>query len=92
MKTVQCPFIKDDVEFWFSQLEGQLTVIEIKSQWSKRIAVQRFLPPEIQFHVKGLLKLLKSQSGTDIYKKIKDKLIMLYGARPEEAYIRAKTE
>ena len=52
-----CPFMKDDIAFWFGQLEGQLEVIEVKSQWLKRIAVQRFLPPEIQEEVKGLVEL-----------------------------------
>ena len=72
LQTVKCPFMIDDIEFWFGQLEGQLTVIGIKSQWAKRVALQRFLPPEIQLEVKGLLRLLKSQSGTDIYKYLKD--------------------
>ena len=38
LKSVIWPFMKDDIEFWFGQLEGQLEVIEIKSQWLKRIA------------------------------------------------------
>ena len=29
---VQCPFSKSDIEFWFSQLETQLTLVEVKSQ------------------------------------------------------------
>ena len=87
---VKCPFIKDDIDFWFSQFEGQLEVIEIKSQWVKRIALQRFLPPEIQLQVKSLLKLLKTQAGDDIYKRLKLKLIHIYGDKPEDAYIRAK--
>ena len=90
LKAVQCPFMKNDIEFWFGQLEGQLEVIEIKSQWVKRIAVQRFLPPEIQEEVKGLLSLGKTAAGNDIYYKIKRELIDLFGRKPEDAYTRAK--
>ena len=32
--TVKCEFSKEDIEFWFSELESQLEVIEIKSQWT----------------------------------------------------------
>ena len=89
LKSVQCPFSKDDIEFWFSQLETQLTVIEIKSQWIKRIALQRLLPIEIQQEVKTLLKLQKGAAGNDIYKRLKTKLIKIYGQKPEDAYIKA---
>ena len=32
LRSVQCPFNKGDVEFWFSQLEDQLTLIGVKKQ------------------------------------------------------------
>ena len=87
---VKCDFDKADIEFWFSELEGQLEVIEVKAQWTKRTALQRFLPMEIKNEVKSLLKLTKTQSGDDIYKRIKAELIDLFGSKPEEAYIKAK--
>lgn len=90
LKAVICPFMKDDIEFWFGQLEGQLEVIEIKSQWLKRIAIQRFLPPEIQTEVKSLLTLSKTAAGVDIYLRIKTELLELFGKKPEDGYTRAK--
>ena len=90
LKGVQCPFMQDDIEFWFAQLEGQLEVIEVKSQWLKRIALSRFLPPEIQEEVKGLLSLGKTAAGDDIYLKLKRELIELFGRKPEDSYERAK--
>ena len=90
LKAVTCPFMQDDIEFWFTQLESQLEVIEIKSQWYKRLALQRFLPPEIQAEIKSLLRLTKPTAGDDIYKKIKAELIELFGQKPEDAYTRAK--
>ena len=38
---VKCEFDKSDIENWFSELEGQLEVIEVKAQWTKRTALQR---------------------------------------------------
>ena len=88
--SLKVPFDKEDLEFWFSELEGQLEVIGVKSQWLKRIALQQFLPIEIRTEVKSLLKLPKASAGTDIYKRIKTELLDLFGPKPEDAYIRAK--
>ena len=87
---VKCPFEKDDIEYWFCELEGQLEVIGVKSQWLKRIALQQLLPVEIRQEVKSLLKLSKPNAGTDIYLRIKNELIELFGQKPEDAYLRAK--
>ena len=90
MSSVKCGFTREDIEFWFTELETQLEVIEVKSQWSKRIALQRFLPADVKQEVKSLLVIPKAQAGNDIYKKIKLELLDLYGPKPEDAYIRAK--
>ena len=90
MASVKCEFTKEDIEFWFTELETQLEVIEVKSQWSKRIALQRFLPADVKQEVKSLLIIPKAQAGDDIYKKIKTELLDLFGPKPEDAYIRAK--
>ena len=90
LRSVQCPFNKADIEFWFSQLEDQLTLIGVKKQWTKKIALVRFLPPEIQIEVKSLLKLGQTAAGEYIYFRIKTQLLKLYGPKPEDAYMRAK--
>ena len=90
LHSIKVPFDKEDIEFWFSELEGQLEVIGVKSQWLKRIALQQFLPVEIRTEVKSLLKLTKANCGTDIYKKIKGELMDLFGQKPEDAYVKAK--
>lgn len=90
LRSVQCPFNKGDIVFWFSQLEDQLTLIGVKKQWTKKIALVRYLPPEIQNEVKSLLKLQQTTAGTDIYLRIKRQLVKLYGPKPEDAYMLAK--
>ena len=76
--SVKCEFTKDDIAFWFTEFETQLEVIEVKSQWTKRIALQRFLPPEIKQEVKTLLMIPKAQGGADIYKRMKAELLDLF--------------
>ena len=90
MSSVKCEFTRDNIEFWFTELETQLEVIDVKSQWSKRIALQRFLPADVKQEVKSLLIIPKAQAGDDIYKRIKTELLDLYGQKPEDGYIRAK--
>ena len=90
MASVKCEFTRDDIEFWFTELETQLEVIDIKSQWSKRIALQRFLPADVKQEVKSLLIIPKAQAGADIYKRIKTELLDLFGQKPEDGYVRAK--
>ena len=90
LRSVVCPFNKDDIEFWFSQLEDQMTLIGVKAQWTKKVALVRFLPPEIQSEVKSLLKLNQVAAGNDIYFRIKKELFELFGQKPEDAYQRAK--
>ena len=77
IRAIQCPFNKEDIEFWFSQLEDQLTLIGVKKQWTKKIALVRFLPAEVQSEVKSLLTLKQSMAGTDIYFKIKKQLLKI---------------
>ena len=90
LSTLQCPFNKEDLEFWFSELEGQLEMIEVKAQWTKIMALRRLLPVEIKEEVKSILKLTKTQAGVNIYHRCKLELMDLFGKKPEDDYIRAK--
>ena len=88
--SVQCPFNKDDLDFWFCEFEGQLELIDVQSQWLKRTALQRFLPIEIKEEVKTLLMVQKDQAGTDIYLRLNGELLDIFGKKPEDDYVRAK--
>ena len=90
LATIQCPFDIDDLDFWFTELEGQLELIDIKSQWSKRMALQKLLPLDVKAEIKTLLRLSKTAAGNDIYFRMKQELIDIFGKKPEDDYIRAK--
>ena len=34
--SVQCPFSKEEIEFWFCEFESQLEVIGVKAQGTKK--------------------------------------------------------
>ena len=80
---IQCPFDVNDLEFWFSELEGQLEMIEVKSQWLKRMALQKLIPLEIKEEVKALLRLSKTQAGTDIYYRSNKNCLMSLERNPK---------
>ena len=88
LSSIQVPFDKEDIGYWFSQIEGQMEMISVKSQWLKRLAMQRFLPAEIQHEVKSLFRLNKTEAGTDIYARIKAELMELFGQKQEDAFER----
>ena len=91
LSTVHCPFDQSDLDYWFSELENQLEVIEVKAQWTKRMALQKLLPLEVKAEVKTLLRLIKSQARNDIYFRLKKELLDLFGRKPEDDYIKAKS-
>ena len=57
LASVHCAFNKNDIQFWFCQLEGQLELRDVQSQWLKRMALLACLPVEIQEDVRDLLML-----------------------------------
>ena len=91
LRTIHCPYNKEDVDFWFYQLEDQLTLIEVKSQWTKKVALSRFLPIEVQNEVKSLFKIQKANAGNNLYFRIKKEILDLYGSKPEENFARAES-
>ena len=46
-----------DINFWFAELEGEMTMASVKSQWLKRTVLQRNLPTKQKEDVKALLTL-----------------------------------
>ena len=88
-KDVTLAYDPEDLEFWFSQLENKMEWAGIRSQWTKRQALTRNLPPEIMAEVKGLLKKNKTAAGNTCYKDVKTKLLSLFGPKKEEAYYKA---
>ena len=88
---IKVEFTPADVIFWFSQLEAEFLLAQIKSQWLKKTVLQRNLPNQQKEDVKSYLTLTQTQAGADIYFKIKTKLIKLYAPTPQASYRKALT-
>ena len=88
-RSIKIEFEPADIKFWFAQLEGEMTMASVKSQWLKRTVLQRNLPNKQKEDVKALLTLNQTEAGNDIYLKIKRDLIRIYAQKPEDSYKKA---
>ena len=44
-RSIKVEYAPNDIKFWFSQLEGEMVMATVKSQWLKRTVLQRNLIP-----------------------------------------------
>ena len=88
---IKVEFDQSDIKFWFAQLEDEMTMASVGSQWLKKTVLQRNLPLKQKEDVKGFFTLQKDQAGNHIYFDIKSELIRIYDAKPCDAYKRALT-
>ena len=88
---IKIEFMASDVKFWFVQLEDEMTMATIKSQWLKRSVLQRNLPLKQKGDVKAFLTLQKADAGPNIYLDIKTELLRIYAPKPHDSYRQALT-
>ena len=88
-RSIKVEYTPNDIKFWFSQLEGEMVMATIKSQWMKRTVLQRNLPIKQREDVKSYLTLTQAEAGNAIYKDIKTELLRIYGPKPEDSYCKA---
>ena len=88
---IKIEFSPNDIKFWFAQLEDEMLMASIGSQWLKKSVLQRNLPIKQKEDVKGFLTLTKTEAGNHIYLDIKKELIRIYAPKPSDSYRRALT-
>ena len=62
-RQIKVEFSAIDIKFWFAELEAEMTMATIKSQWLKKTVLQRNLPIKQKEDVKSLLTLTQAQGG-----------------------------
>ena len=67
-----------------------MTTAGVKSQWTKRLQLQRFLPENVAAELKDLLRKDESEAGATPYKTLKVRILETFGPRPEDRYRKAK--
>ena len=90
-RQIKIEFSPNDIKFWFAQLEDEMLMAGIGSQWLKKSVLQRNLPIKQKEDVKGYLTLAKTEAGQHIYLDIKKELIRIYAPKPSDSYRRALT-
>ena len=90
-RSIRVEFNASKIGFWFSELEGEMVMASVKSQWLKRTVLQRNLPTKQKEDVMALLTLSKTEGGNDIYLKIKQELTRIYAQKPCDSYKKALT-
>ena len=90
-RSIKVEFTATDINFWFSQLEDEMLLAGVGSQWLKKTILQRNLPVRQKEDVKGFLTLPKTAAGAHIYLDIKLELIRIYAPKPMESYKKALT-
>ena len=85
-RSIKVEFEPNDIKFWFSQLEDEMLMASVKSQWLKKTILQRNLPNKQKEDVKAYLTLSKTEAGGDIYFRIKQEIVRIYAPKPQDAY------
>ena len=88
-RTIKIEFDPTDVVFWFSQLEGEMLMANVNTQWLKKTVLQRNLPTKQKEDVKAYLSLPKTEAGAHIYLDVKRELVRIYAPKPQDSYQRA---
>ena len=90
-RQIKVEFSVSDIKFWFAELEAEMVMASIKSQFLKKTVLQRNLPTKQKEDVKALLTLTQTEAGEDIYFKIKTELIRIYAPKAKDSYCKALT-
>ena len=90
-RQIKVEFSATDIKFWFAELEAEMTMATIKSQWLRKTVLQRNLPIKQKEDVKSLLTLTQAQAGGNIYQKIKQELVRIYAPKAKDSYCKALT-
>ena len=88
-RSIKVEFDAGDIKFWFAQLEDEMVMASVGSQWLKKTVLQRNLPIKQKEDVKSMLTLQKAEAGVNIYLRIKNELVRIYAPKPQASYRKA---
>ena len=61
-RSIKVDFEPNDVKCLFSELEGEMTMATVKSQWLKRTVLQRNLPKKTKRRCQSFIDLSQNRS------------------------------
>ena len=85
-RSIKIEYEPANIKFWFSQLEGEMLMATVGSQWLKKTILQRNLPNKQKMDVMSSLTLSQEEAGNHIYFDIKTELLRIYAQKPQDSY------
>ena len=79
----------EDISFWFSELESEMLLAGVGSQWLKLSVLRKNLPIKQREDVKSLLRRQQNESGPHPYLDVKKTLLKLYELKPQDKFKKA---
>ena len=89
VRNISVKYEPEDIQFWFSELESEMQLASIGSQWLKLSVLRKNLPVKQREDVKSLLRLPQSQSGPTPYYTVKMQLMKIYSVKPQDSFKKA---
>ena len=79
-----------DLHFFFNQIEIKMAAVGVKKQYTKFQVLSTVLPKKVIEQVKSLLRKKETEfPANNSYKLLKERILSIFGPRPEEAVERA---
>ena len=88
-RNIKLAFDRKDIKAWLTRLEIRLEFAGVKSQWLKRLCLENILPEDVAHTCKEYFCKPQTDAGTHIYKDCKNRLLEVYGSKPEEDFLKA---
>ena len=80
----------DDLLFYFNQIEIKMSAAGVKKNFTKFQVLSTIIPAKVMNQVKSLLRKGENEfPNKDAYKQLKQKILRIFGPRPEAAVERA---
>ena len=82
-----CQYDPEDLKLWFAMMEDQLTMLGVTSQYLKRMALAKVLPPDVKKAAAPLLRLKWHEAKADDnlpYLKVKTFIMDTFGPKDED--------
>ena len=81
---------QEDIEFTFAQIETKMASVGVKKNFTKFQILTTLIPKVVTDAVKPLLRKKETDfPQKDSYKQLKDRILTIFGPRPEAAIERA---
>ena len=87
---IKVDFNRKNPRFFFIQLEMLLESAGCKSQWHKRLVLQRNLPSDVVEDIQDILSRAKTEAGVTAYFDAKFRILEIYAPRAEDKWKEAK--